>query len=55
MSHKQNKRKYFILGTIVFGLIAMALVRVIKNKEEESEDFHRSGMLVPLEENEGDH
>jgi|JI9StandDraft_2_1071091.scaffolds.fasta_scaffold1017624_1 hypothetical protein len=47
---KKQKKQYFIIGTLLFGVISMILIKIIKRKEEESEDFHRSGVLVPLEE-----
>lgn len=32
----QKKKKYFIIGIIVFGILSMIIVNIIKTKEEES-------------------
>jgi hypothetical protein len=47
--HRRQKRKYFIFGTIIFGILAMIIVKILKKKEEKSDWFHRSGVSIPLE------
>ena len=36
--------------TLLVGLLALMIVKMFKQKEEESEDYHRSGISVPHEE-----
>ena len=40
------------MGILIFGVVAMVSIKIFKLKEEESEDYHRSGVLVPFEETE---
>jgi len=49
MLHKRQKRKHFVFGTVIFGILAMVVVKIIKMKEDKSESFRRSGVSVPLE------
>lgn len=48
-SSKKRSSKYFVLGTLLFGGLALMIVKIIKQKEDESEDMNRSGISVPLE------
>ena len=39
-----------MIGTLVVGMLALIFVKIFKKNEEESEDYHRCGVSVPIEE-----